>query len=489
MLSTFLLSVVPMGPVAAVPAPAPPVPAHRSVAVDDDYKKLLKKAGDDPEKLWELYQWSLEDKSRKKYRKRVLNKIIKVDPKHRPAREALGHVEFEGEWFDNQRALDKHLSKIAKERGLVKYDGKWVDPADVPFLDKGWVKDPTTDEWYDPVARKRLAEGWKQQDLVWIPPNEVAKIDEGLWKCGDKWLPLEAANDWHNDPEAPWVIPTKRATIWSTATRETAEKAAKQAENAFFDMQKVFGYGGEDGVSFAILRNQQEYLRFMDGDEDYELPQLDPLAMSAFNRAAFADLWFDFDDQVYRGMGVSFWDADDANGDAYGIHDIRFAYGLSFVESIDPCHEGVDDVLADGEVGLDYAAVRLESHKIPRWFRWGAACYASRWFTDNTIKRGGDPYWARRWSASNLENQGGLLDFDEVFEFPASGQNENTSRLINQAGLLVAYLVDGRDSDVSKLLSQLQKALENRQDTEKIFDEIRNALADREEQVLAFMRQ
>ena len=487
MLIPLLLTVSPFtaahAPVAVVPAASRPALSVRA----EDYKALLKAAGDDPEKLWGLYQWTLEEDDRKKYRKRVLNKIVKVAPDHAEARAALGHVEFEGKWFDSERALERHMSKIAKERGLVKYDGKWVAPTDVPFLDKGWKRDASTGEWYDPVARQRLADGWKLQDLNWVSPDEVGKIDEGLWKCDEKWLPLAEADEWHGDLETPWKIPTKRATVWSTNDRATAMKAAAQAEKAYFDMRKVFGFGGEDKPAFMVVRDQAEYLRFMDGDDDYDLPQLDPLAMSAFNRSAFADLWFDLDEEVYLGMGVTFWDAESESGDAFGLHDARFAYGLSFVESIDPCVEGLDDVYGEGEVTPEFAAVRLRAHKFPRWFRWGAACYASRWFKDIEVKRGGDPYWARKWSASNLNSQGGLLDFDEVFDFEASGQNEQTSRLINQAGLLVAYLVDGGDPEVTELHARLQETMEKRQDTGDIFDDIRKALGDREEQIRAFM--
>ena len=65
-----------------------------------DYKAKLKSAGKDPAKLWELYQWTLEDDERKKYRKRTLKAVIKADPAHVEARTALGHIEFEGKWFE-----------------------------------------------------------------------------------------------------------------------------------------------------------------------------------------------------------------------------------------------------------------------------------------------------------------------------------------------------------------------------------------------------
>ncbi len=107
-----------------------------SATAPQDFKDRLNEAKKDPAKLWELYQWALEDDERKKYRKRVLKALIKVDPEHEEARLALGHVTYDGKWFDTERARDKYAEKVAKERGLVKFNGDWVEPADVPFLAK-----------------------------------------------------------------------------------------------------------------------------------------------------------------------------------------------------------------------------------------------------------------------------------------------------------------------------------------------------------------
>ncbi len=455
-----------------------------------DFKDKLKAAGKDPVKLWALYQWALEDDERKKYRKRVLKAVIKADPAHVEAHQALGHVEFEGEWFDTERALDRHMEKIAEERGLVKFKKGWVPAVDVPFLLQGLEKDEYGD-WFDPITAKRLAEGWKQQDLVWIEPSEFSKMEEGLWKCGDKWMSLEDANEWHDDFDAPWVIPTKRAVVWATTTRETAMLAAKQAELAWFDMQKVFGFDSGLPVPFMVVKDQGEYLRFMDGDTEYDVPQVDPIGISGHSRAAFADLWFDFEDSKYNGMGTTYWDAEDPNGGSYGIHDARFAYGLSYVAALDPTIGAVANVLSSAE---DYEDVdrgkflneRFNAQRIPRWFGWGAANYASRWFKDQQVKQGGNPRWAFEWSASNLSTQGGLADLDSVFEFEVGLETDSTATLIMSAGLLVAYIVDGENADLARLLKSLQEALQKGQDVGKIFQDIRNTLAESEEQIRAF---
>ena len=76
---------------------------------------------------------------------------------------------------------------------------------------------------------------------------------------------------------------------------------------------------------------------------------------------------------------------------------------------------------------------------------------------------------------------------DDVFEFEASGQNEETARLINQAGLFVAFLVDGGDPELSRLHGELMAAMEKRQETGKIFAAIRKSISERDEQLRAFM--
>ncbi|QDV10099.1 hypothetical protein Poly30_56610 [Planctomycetes bacterium Poly30] len=490
MLTSLLIAVAPLAlpsdPVQLVRAP---IAGSLTVSVPDDFKDKMAEAGKDPEKLWALYQWSLEDDERKKYRKRVLKALIKVDPDHEEARLALGHVAYDGKWFETERERDKYAEKVAKERGLVKFKDEWVEPADVPFLSQGFVRNEYGD-WVDPIALKRKAEGWKQQDLEWIAPADFDKIEQGLWKCDDTWLPLDRANEWHEDLEAPWKIPTKRAVIWATTTRETAMKAAAQAEQAWFDMQKVFGYGGDVPVPFTVVRDQAQYLRFMDGDEDFDLPQIDPFGVSGHSRAALADLYFDLEEGKYHGMGVTYWDADDSNGDNYGIHDARFAYGLSFVESLDPSFNAAADAIEHaGDKGVDrgrFLEARYQEHRIPRWLRWGAANYASRWFKDQQVKKGGNPRWAIEWSASNLRSQGGLADLDDVFEFDGRLENDQTATLILSAGLLVAYMVDGGNPELSKLLKEFQQQLQKGEDVQNILEQIRKKLADSEEEIRAY---
>src|SRR5690606_26911166 len=62
------------------------------------FEKRFDEAGEDVTKLWDLYLWA-DAYDLKSERRRCLRKIVKVDPLHRPANEALGHIFYDGRWF------------------------------------------------------------------------------------------------------------------------------------------------------------------------------------------------------------------------------------------------------------------------------------------------------------------------------------------------------------------------------------------------------
>ena len=60
--------------------------------------------------------------------------------------------------------------------------------------------------------------------------------------------------------------------------------------------------------------------------------------------AYFADAWFT--ESGFMGAGVTYWDASDPNGAAYGNHAVRHAAGQAFVEALDPSPKTVGDVVS-----------------------------------------------------------------------------------------------------------------------------------------------
>lgn len=126
-------------------APTPATLAPRAVAEDVEFEKRKTEAGDDPTKLWKLYEWC-RDSKREKEAKTILKKIVKVDPNHKDANIALGNVFYDGKWFANQKKVDEYKKEqeVAEKtaQGLVQWKDQWVPAEDVPFLERGLKRDP-----------------------------------------------------------------------------------------------------------------------------------------------------------------------------------------------------------------------------------------------------------------------------------------------------------------------------------------------------------
>jgi hypothetical protein len=161
--------------------------------------------------------------------------------------------------------------------------------------------------------------------------------------------------------------------------------------------------------------------------------------------AFFAESWFPRIDgkPEFTGMGICIWDSQVPNGDLYGVHAARLAAGLSFVEALDPSPRAVRKALSAGP-GKDYYDAYQAEKELPAWLRWGGAVYAERYFEDTTAAPE-NRWWARRWSLDNLKKRGGLRDLSAVLAFRLDpDEREDALKLLIEAGLVVAFIVDGQ---------------------------------------------
>lgn len=86
-----------------------------------------KAAGEDPQKLWEVARFALENDLKAEYRE-ILEEVVRHDSQHSEANKALGRTYFDGEWFTPE-GLKKYKDEIAEQKkaaGLVMHEGKWV---------------------------------------------------------------------------------------------------------------------------------------------------------------------------------------------------------------------------------------------------------------------------------------------------------------------------------------------------------------------------
>ena len=292
------------------PVPTSTLSLPTAFVFDAEYDKRKNEAGKDPTKLWKLYEWCVAEK-RDKDAKTTLKAILKVDPNHKEANVASGHVYFDGKWFTSQKKADEHQKAKEEEekkaQGLVSYKGAWVPAEDVPFLERGLVKDDRGN-WISADEAKKLAEGWSKQDLEWIDPKDADKVAAGLWKCGTEWLPLDKANEHHNAIGDWWRIPGDQFTFYSTIDRDTLTKAvAATAGYAYADLEALLGMKPKLAPIVVLLRDAEQYGSYAAGSEEDERPPTEIEGLSSIHHAFYAEIAFEVPGDArstYLGAGV-----------------------------------------------------------------------------------------------------------------------------------------------------------------------------------------
>jgi hypothetical protein len=441
-----------------------------------EYERRRKSADKDPDKLWDLYDWCLEKKLDKSA-KSCLRRIVQLKPDDEKAHKLLGEVPYDGKWFPSEKKIEeykkqvaekaaKDAEKAAKDKGLVKYKDGWVTPEDLPFLQRGLVKNDKG-EWIDPEQQKKLAEGWVKQDLEWVAPAEKENIAKGLWKCGDKWLAADQANEFHAELFQWWRIPfQEKFVLYTTCDRKVAETVQQNLSNAYDSLVKCYGFEPAKPPAVIVLRNQQQYESFAAGDQEEARPASESHGLSSTHYAYFADEGVNTETEELLLWGVSFWDASTEAGPKFGVHSTRNALGQSFAEALDPSPKAVEKVQEDKR--FDPKAF-WEEKRLPLWFRYGAAAYAERYFTDHTVKVGGNNRWAIEWSLQNLLTRGGMLPINQVLEYePSVEKLDDTQVWYNRIGLVMYFIVDGKCAPVTEKLTAFQTALKSGKDAKSV---------------------
>ena len=413
----------------------------------EEYKRLKEGAGKDVAKLWELYLWC-EARSMARESKSVLWRIVRADDSHKEAHTLLGHLFFDGEWFTSEKKLAKHkrveAERKAKEEGLVRWNEQWVRKEDIPKLERGLVQNELG-EWVSKQMLERVKAGWSKQDFEWISPEEEEKVAAGLWKCGTTWRPLAEANAWHGMIERWWRIPGDHVDITSTCKRKTALDAMDLSEKAMRDMARVFGVQVEGKPNVLVLKDAEQYRLFSSGNQNTGLQAADILGLSSVHYAFFAEGWFDVATGEYLGTGACYWDTSSDAQKKFGVHSVRHAAGLAYLQRLDPSPKWLEQAGQDRIKAVRDMASFWGEKKLPRWLWYGGAAYAERYYKDAAD----DPFWTRKWSISNILGRGGLRPLPKLLEGELTvDKPEDSGRMINELGLIVSFIVDGNCAPV-----------------------------------------
>jgi len=460
MMLTALIMALP-GPLVA-PSPLEAAPLAQEAQDDDPvakYEELRSAAGTDKAKLWEVWEHcdanGLEREARS-----VLRAILDVDDSDAKAHELLGHVEHEGEWFTSQHALDRHLAeKLAEEmaaKGLAKFEDEWVPIEDLMKYERGFV--PHEEHgWVRESDLEKIEKGWVQVDLEYVPKEELQYHEQGLYKCGDKWLSEAEANEYHGRLLRWWKIPMGDYVAYSTCARRTTEYALQWMSYTHGDLVRFFGIEPDLPSTVILLRSQIQYNAFAStSGQSGQIPPEGGRAYSSVHHTFLCESWIDVQaGNDYPGAACTYWDDTSDKGNRWGQLAARHAGAQAFVEGIDPSPETVRAWKANPTGQFPTEAFWAEK-KLPLWMRYGAASYCERYFLEAGVP---EPDWARRWSVGEISRQGGLDDLNTIFAFGISPQNPNSGKLINEAGLIVAFILDAKVPSVLEKHGAFKQAL------------------------------
>lgn len=449
----------------AVPDSAPvagrPATAEREVADDPALERKIADAGRDTAKLMALARASSAAGQDADARK-VWSRIVELEPDHQEARQALNHQRYDGKWFETFSELARYKRAEAarmKERGLVRWKEEWVPEADVPFLNMGWTRD-VGGRWANPADLARAqeirdlqAKGYlfRADDNSWVAPEEVQHWQALLWKCGEEWVDLARANEYHSKIETCWQLAGEHFTVFTTCDWEGGNAARWYADRTFAELVRLFGVQPAGKPYFVVLSSLEQYNQAAAGNAQL---LADSEGYSSFHGAYFADLVFDFSSTPpqFRGTGVSFWDRRSESLRGWGPYWLRWAAAQSFVDAIDPSWGFIGETIssrAEGGTRPD-AALFWREKRIPRWLRYGAASYVERYMRDPEAAEGANPWGLREFACADLRRSGGLRKLEEIFAFRLDiNQIESSTRLYHEAGLMVAYLLDGAEGDAA----------------------------------------
>jgi hypothetical protein len=452
-----------------VPSPSVPLVPVLSLPQEDAAAELEAKiaaAGDDAEKLLELAA-ALKESGESKAAKTVFKKVVEVDPSNKKARKALRHHFYDEQWFESYAALSKYRraeTAKMKDKGLARWNNEWVSEGDVPYLNMGWTKEEGG-KWSNPVdaeRAKQIAE-WEEagykfrtDDSSWIAPDDMGNWEQVLWKCGEEWVDMAKANEFHAELGQWWMLEGQYFSVWTTCDWDGGNSARWYADQVVPDMVRLFGGGlikADKKPHFVVLNSLDQYNVAAGGNPNGGggLVLGESEGISSLHGAYFADVFFNPTVQPpqYLGCGVSYWDRKDDVLKAWGPFWLRWAAAQSYIEAMDPSWLAVSEVVASaGGGGQPNPGAFWNEKKIPRWLRYGAASYAERFSKDPEVSDGGNPWALREFAFGQLKEGGSMHKVEDILAFELDLNDIDTSsRLYHEAGLVVSFLLDGADGD------------------------------------------
>jgi tetratricopeptide (TPR) repeat protein len=209
-------------------------------AFEAEFKKKWKETENkDADAFFELGLWC-EDRGHLTETTKCFEHTISLNPGHQVAREKLGHMYYNGKWYED-------IDSYYKARGLVNYKGNWIPKAEKAKYEAGLVKlDDGT--WISKTKLEEMKKRPRPEKPTPKKPGDKNKVDKNSKpKEKQPWKRQKRDDAFYEDfsGEVPWAnrhrYESKHYTIESNCSMKHIKRYAKMLDLVYQKYVKVFG--------------------------------------------------------------------------------------------------------------------------------------------------------------------------------------------------------------------------------------------------------
>lgn len=415
-------------------------------------RQMEEKAKNDIRLLLEAARFA-KDKGFPKDQERILQKVIKLDPKNEEALRALGFVKRGDQWLPKAKAeaLEKADTEAEmKAKGMEWVDGVWVPKDAVADAKKGVFRHEG--QLVSKFEYRQFAAGKVRHPKtgMLIAKEDAEKAATQFQLPDGKWVSEDEANKFHADVRTPWLLRTTYCNVLSNLPLADVLATYKAPIDEGYETVKQVFAGKEPSPArrptVFITASVDEYkefgTRFGAGgsaygtflaDADFDIPQL----------------------------GGEFRVALVNHEKDWGAYWVRHAVGMSYAHALG----------AEGGVEL------------PLWFVRGVGGFAERFYTDGVAAHFGQQHIAK----------GGVPSMNSWFKvYDINGENEpkTNDALVFQAAFNIAFGMRGGDKQATAAMMEITNAFaKNGAAVVKAIGAYEKVLAEKEKELRTYLQQ